>query len=162
MLRESLSIFFNFFTHYGIIKKIKRQEERTLSDKYKNNNNPNNIDDFFAKFDDPDVGKKRTASRASEQSRSSRSSATKRRSNQKKKTIKFNRSNSSSNGKTPVLHTIFVLGLAVVMAIGIYTGLLFLNAPEINTDDICKKYSLASTLDVYRTLLKAKKKLKIK
>ena len=33
---------------------------------------------------------------------------------------------------------------------------------EINTDDICKKYSLASTLDVYRTLLTAKKKLKIK
>lgn len=33
---------------------------------------------------------------------------------------------------------------------------------EINTDDICKKYSLASTLDVYRMLLTAKKKLKIK
>ena len=33
---------------------------------------------------------------------------------------------------------------------------------EINTADICKKYSLASTLEVYRILLTAKKKLKIK
>ena len=33
---------------------------------------------------------------------------------------------------------------------------------EIDTVDICKKYSLASTLEVYRILLTAKKKLKIK
>lgn len=33
---------------------------------------------------------------------------------------------------------------------------------DINTDHICVKYSLASTLDVYRTLLAVKKKLKIK
>lgn len=32
----------------------------------------------------------------------------------------------------------------------------------INIDDICKKYSLASAIDVYRTFLAVKKKLKIK
>jgi len=151
MFTESYLISFKFFTHYDIITKIKKQEDGTLSDKYKNKNNPNDIDDFFAKFDDMEAIQKKSAPTSTTASRSSRSSATKRRSGKSSSKIKnlknkSTRTHSDSTGKTPIFPTIFVAGLMIVMAVGIYTGLLFLSSPKINTDDIYAELSQRSIM----------------
>lgn len=123
-----------------------------MSDNYRNNNprnNRNDIDDFFAKFDEPQADYKHSASRSSGQSRTSRASASKRRSSSKKRTSPVHKpvpAVSAGKSKISVLKVAGLACLAVIMAVGIYTGILFLKSPDINTDNIYATLSQRSIM----------------
>ena len=132
-----------------------------MPDNNRNNNNRNDIDDFFAQFDEPGAGHSRTGSRTARRSEHSRSernrSSHSRAANQKTGSRKKQRNSSSSlsvkNGaaavsrpKSTVLKILVMFILAAVMAVGIYTGILFLKAPSVNTDDIYSTLSQRSIM----------------
>lgn len=132
-----------------------------MPDNNRNNNNRNDIDDFFAQFDEPGAGHSRSGSRTARRSEHSRSernrSSHSRAANQKTGSRKKQRNSSSSlsvkNGaaavsrpKSTVLKILVMFILAAVMAVGIYTGILFLKAPSVNTDDIYSTLSQRSIM----------------
>jgi len=130
-----------------------------LADKYNSNYNssPDNIDDFFAEFDRQAAQHNHTAARRSSAKRSSskhgksahnnssdRSSsftATKgklrsSKKNNGKKSSSKSRSPKNNNGKSSLLNVIVLAGLAFIMLIGVYVGVIFATAPRVDTDDI--------------------------
>lgn len=131
-----------------------------MSDKYNNNYNSrrNDIDDFFAEFDRQAAAQNRPSSRKSDTTRysapsrttASRSSKKKaadsvdslkssiaKRSSSKGKPSRGGRSGNRSGGKKSGPFSIILFGgLALVMAIGIYVGVIFATAPRVDTDDI--------------------------
>ena len=132
-----------------------------MSDRYNKNNN-DDINEFFAQFDQVTETGDNTRSRRSDSSssaaggsRNMRSSRKSRNSSsirsrisgkggksQKKNTVPADPGKSSHN----VLKVIGLLFLAVIMAVGIYVGVVFATAPKVNTDDIYSMLSQRSVL----------------
>lgn len=131
-----------------------------MSDNYRNNNNRNDIDDFFAQFDEPHPERSRSTSRSSRRSDRSRSSHSRASSksvhnkigaHSRKRTSGShgsgrNRPAASAAAAPGFLKVILLIILALIMAVGIYTGILFLKAPEVNTDDIYSTLSQRSIM----------------
>lgn len=124
-----------------------------MADKYNNNSNNqhDDINEFFSQFDQEPTQQTRHASdntaSASARSRSNKNSGM--RSNTNKRTVskpqpKRRRSSSSgtnnngkgSSRKSSILSIIGLGLLGIILAVGIYVGIVFVTAPKVNTDDI--------------------------
>lgn len=137
------------------------QEDRILSDNNRKNSNRNDIDDFFAQFDKPATSRPRSGSRSSkhydnsriERHRNVHANTAQQRTEPRRKSKVPSRSASVKNGvaaasnpKATIFKIIVLAILAIVMAVGIYTGILFLKAPSVNTDDIYSTLSQRSIM----------------
>ncbi len=149
-----------------------------MADKY-NKNNSDDINAFFAQFDEPAKNRnnhsdsnnytsatedsssavrsrstRTTASRSdkrraagSEKRRSNHSTASRTGNRKQKKTSASGGggNKNSSTGKSSVPKAIGLVFLGIIMAVGIYVGIVFATAPKVDTDDI---YSMLSQRSV--------------
>lgn len=133
-----------------------------MPDNNRNNKNRDDIDDFFAQFDEPQTRQPRSGSRTSsrsERSRNQHTHAHKQRRESGRKTASSAPSSrkpsparfsetayAAASPKVTVIKVLLLAVLAVILAVGIYTGILFLKAPSINTDDIYSTLSQRSIM----------------
>ncbi|MGN0702964.1 MAG: transglycosylase domain-containing protein [Lentihominibacter sp.] len=132
-----------------------------MPDNNRNNYNRDDIDDFFAQFDEPQSKQSRPRSGSRTQSRSERSRsqhghAQKQRNETRRKPASDKRpappvrggaaAAAAGSPKATVLKVLLLVILAAILAVGIYTGILFLKAPSINTDDIYSTLSQRSIM----------------
>ena len=133
-----------------------------MPDNNRNNKNRDDIDDFFAQFDEPQTRQPRSGSRTSsrsERSRNQHTHAHKQRRESGRNTASAAPSSrkpsparasetasAAANPKVTVVKILLLAVLAVILAVGIYTGILFLKAPSINTDDIYSTLSQRSIM----------------
>ncbi len=133
-----------------------------MSDRYDNNNynnKPDNIDDFFAEFDKKAAiqnrpssvrsdnfgsgsasGAHRSDSHGKSRKDTKNTSSSKRPSRKGKKAGAAaggnGRGKNSSRRKSNVLNTVIFAALAVIMGVGLYVGVVFATAPDVDTDNI--------------------------